>query len=153
MHHGRSPESGRNEWLMPELLRNIASRLREFVGKRRYAPRYGTRLNVAVSLLDARPRAYPAALEGHTRDLSICGLSLVLPAIRIGERYLTGESHVLRITLRLPTSSIQLHGVPVRYERLGEEDPDTGYIVGVHVKEMSDKDRALFEEYLRTIAK
>ena len=136
---------------MPELLRDIASRLRAFVGNRRYATRYPTRLSVAVSLLDARPRAYPAALEGHTLDLSACGLAVVLPAIRIGERYLTGDTHVLRITLRLPTAAVQIHGVPARYERLGEDDADTGYLLGVRIKEMSDKDRALFEDYLRTL--
>jgi hypothetical protein len=136
---------------MPELLRDIASRLREFVGNRRRAPRHKTRLPVAVSLLDARPRAYPAALEGHTRDLSTCGLALILPAIRLGERYLTGDAHTLRITLRLPAGSIQIHATAARYERLDDQDPDTGYLVGVRIKEMSDKDRALFEDYLRTL--
>ena len=136
---------------MPELLRDIASRLRQFVGNRRYAPRYLTRLPVAVSLLDARPRAYPAALEGHTRDISSCGLALVLPAIRMGERYLTGDGSLLRVTLRLPAGSIQLHAVAARYERLGDEDSETGYLVGVRIKEMTDHDRALYEEYLATL--
>ena len=136
---------------MPELLRDIASRLRAFVGNRRYATRYRTRLSVAVSLLDARPRAYPAALEGHTLDVSTCGLAVILPAIRIGERYLTGDTQVLRITLRLPAAAVQIHGVPARYERLGEDDADTGYLVGIRIKEMSDKDRALFEDHLRTL--
>ncbi len=136
---------------MPELLRDIASRLREFVGNRRYAPRYKSRLAVAVSLLDARPRAYPAALEGHTHDLSSCGLALVLPAIRIGERYLTGDGHVLRVTLRLPAGAVQLHAVAARYERLDDEDAETGYLVGVRIKELADKDRALFDDYLRTL--
>lgn len=136
---------------MPELLRDIASRLRQFVGNRRYAPRFKTRLAVAVSLLDARPRAYPAALEGHTRDVSTCGLALVLPAIRMGERYLTGDGSLLRVTLRLPDGSIQIHAVAARYERLGEEDPDTGYLLGVRIKEMTDPDRALFEDYLATL--
>ena len=136
---------------MPELLRDIASRLREFVGNRRYAPRYKTQLAVAVSLLDARPRAYPAALEGHTRDISSCGLALILPAVRIGERYLTGDAHVLRVTLRLPAASLQIHAVAARYVHLDDEDPDTGYLVGVRIKEMTDKDRALYEDYLRTL--
>lgn len=136
---------------MPERLRDIASRLRQLVGNRRYAPRHKTRLAVAVSLLDARPRAYPAALEGHTRDVSTCGLALILPAIRMGERYLTGDANLLRVTLRLPAGSIQLHAVAARYERLGEEDPDTGYLLGVRIKEMTDKDRALFEDYVATL--
>lgn len=136
---------------MPELLRDIASRLRQFVGNRRYAPRLKTRLAVAVSLLDARPRAYPSALEGYTRDISACGLALILPAVRIGERYLTGDGHLLRITLRLPAASVQIHGTAARYERLGDEDPDTGYLVGIRIKEMTDQDRALFDDHLRAL--
>ena len=139
---------------MPERLRDIASRLRAFLGSRRHAPRRLARLRVSVSLLDTKPRASSAALEGHTRDVSANGLALILPAIRIGERYLTGDSHLLRITLRLPDASIQIQGVPVRYEHLDEEGAEeTGYLIGVRIKEMSDQDRALFDEYLGRIAK
>ncbi|MCA1593560.1 MAG: PilZ domain-containing protein [Acidobacteria bacterium] len=140
---------------MPELMREIANRLREFVGNRRRAPRYRARLAVAVSLLDSRARTHPSALEGHTHDLSDGGLAVVLPAIRIGDRYLTGASHTLRITLKLPSGAIQIHGSPMCYERLdaGEGVTETGYLVGVKIKEMSDKDRALFDEYLKTLKK
>lgn len=139
---------------MPERLRDIASRLRAFLGSRRHAPRRHARLRASVSLLDAKPRANSAALEGHTRDVSANGLAVILPAIRIGERYLTGDSHLLRITLRLPDASIQIQGVPVRYEHLDEEGAEeTGYLIGVRIKEMSDQDRALFDDYLKKMAK
>ncbi|MGB8508420.1 MAG: PilZ domain-containing protein [Pyrinomonadaceae bacterium] len=140
---------------MPELMREMVNRLREFVGNRRRAPRHLTRLVAAVSLLDSTARSHPSALEGHTRDLSDGGLALILPAIRIGDRYLTGAGHTLRITLRLPTVSVQLYGTPVRYERLADDasSSETGYLVGVRIKEMSDKDRALFDEYLQTLKK
>lgn len=141
---------------MPELMREIANRLREFVGNRRRATRHTARLDAAVSLLDTKALAHPSALEGHTRDLSGGGLALVLPAIRIGDRYLTGASHTLRITLKLPSGPVQLYGSPMSYERLESNESATagaGYLVGIQIKEMSDSDRTLFDEYLRTLKK
>jgi hypothetical protein len=124
---------------MPELLRSIAGRLREFVGNRRHAPRYATRVAVAV--------APPFALEGYTRDLSANGLAVVLPAIRVGGRYLAGENATLRLTLKLPEATIQLRAVPARYEKL--EGEEAGYLIGLKITELDERDRALYAEHLR----
>ena len=126
---------------MPELLREIAGRLREFVGNRRHAPRYAARFPVAV--------APPFALEGHTRDLSANGLAVILPAIRVGGRYLAGENATLRLTLKLPEGTIQLQAVPVRYEKL--EGEKAGYLIGLKITELDEGDRALYAEHLRTL--
>jgi hypothetical protein len=130
---------------MPELIRSIANRLREFVGDRRRAPRHRVRLPVVVSLLDERAGA-PPTLAGHTCDVSTSGLGLVLPSIRIGERYLAGEGQTLRITLQLPHATARLYGTPVRYERLEGEG---GYLVGVRLAD--DQGRAALAEYVKTI--
>src|SRR5256885_9720982 len=119
---------------MPELMRSIASRLRAFVGNRRSAQRHGSRVAVTVTLLDARmkvcdARCYPP-LAGHTRDISATGLALVVPAIRIGDRYLTGEGRSLRLTLELPGGPLQIAATPVRYERLDEDETERGYLIG-----------------------
>lgn len=136
---------------MPERLRTIASRLREFVGNRRRAPRLRVRLAVFVSLLDSTPGAPPAGgVAGHTRDASESGLGIVLPAIRLGDRYLVGDGVTLRLTLKLGEQSARLYGTPVRYERLeGGEDgqTDPGFLLGIRLSE--DGDRALFAEYLK----
>ena len=136
---------------MPERLRTIASRLREFVGNRRRAPRQSARLAVFVSLLDAAPGAPPAGgVAGHTRDVSESGLGVVLPAIRLGGRYLVGEGVTLRLTLQLGEQSACLYGTPVRYERLDEGQDgqtDPGFLLGIRLHE--DGDRALFVEYLK----
>ncbi|HEX8338269.1 MAG TPA: PilZ domain-containing protein [Pyrinomonadaceae bacterium] len=136
---------------MPELIRTIASRLREIVGNRRRAPRRRVRLAVFVSLLDSTPGATPAAgVAGHTRDVSESGLGLVLPAIRLGGRYLVGEGVTLRLTLKLGAQSARLYGTPVRYERLEEEQDGQngpGFLVGVRLTE--DGDRALLADYLK----
>jgi hypothetical protein len=136
---------------MPELIRSIASRMREFVGNRRRAPRQRVSLPVFVSLLDAASGSSPAAVAGHTLDVSESGLGLVLPGIRVGDRYLVGDGVTLRITLKLPDASARLYGTPVRYERLEEGQPDAGFLVGVRLTEESD--RALLADYLKSLKK
>ncbi len=136
---------------MPERLRTIASRLREFVGNRRRATRRRVRLAVFVSLLDATPGATPAGgVAGHTRDASDSGLGVVLPVIRLGGRYLVGDGVTLRLTLKLGEQSARLYGTPVRYERL-EEGQDgqngPGFLLGIRLHE--DGDRTLFAAYLK----
>ncbi len=143
---------------MPELVRTIANRLREFVGNRRYAPRRRVHLSVTVSLLETKPNAAHSAasqptLEGRTHDISATGLGLILPVIRIGGRYLTGDSQQLRIKLALPARSVLIDAIPARYERLETDDSQTGYFIGVHITRIADADRALLLEYIESLAK
>src|SRR3712207_624737 len=100
---------------MPEHLRRIASRLRELVADRRRSPRHRVSLPVSVSLLDAEASAEPVLVQGRTRDVSEDGLGVVLPHIRVGGRYLVGDSVTLRITLKLPEAYARLYGTPVRH--------------------------------------
>lgn len=139
---------------MAELLRRIVVRLREYAGNRRRSPRRKVRLAVVVALLDERAVAQPT-LAGHTCDISSTGLGLVLPAVRLGDRYLTGEGQTLRITLQLPDTHVRLYATPVRYERLeGEgEGEHRGYLLGLRLSETDDPDRLKFLEYLNGIGK
>ncbi len=130
---------------MPERLRTIVNGLRRFVGERRRALRHQVRLRASVSLAEHSAQK----LSGHTRDLSATGLALILPAIRIGERYLMGEGKQIVVALELPSNSVVIRAMPVRYERLEEEAGEAGYLVGAHINEMSETDRSLFVEYLR----
>jgi hypothetical protein len=71
-----------------------------------------------------------------------------MPAIRIGDRYLAGENCRLAITLELPDKPIQLTASSERYEPL--DDPaEIGFLIGVHITNISDEDRKLFIAYLR----
>lgn len=141
---------------MPELIRSIAGRLREFVGNRRVAPRYVTHLEVGLALnvslpgtnAGAQANDSPLRLAGYTRDISASGLALIVPSIRVGGQYVTGEKRRLRIMLKLPTGPIEIYATPVRYSPLDEDGVDTGYLVGVQIVSMSDEDRALFNTYL-----
>ena len=146
---------------MPELIRLIANRLREFVGNRRRAPRYVTHLEAGLALSVSLPNAKATAkgtgrllkLTGYTRDVSTTGLALIVPAIRVGGQYITSGNRTLEIMLKLPTGQIQIKATPVRYSPLDEEGTDTGYLIGVQIIGMSDEDRTRFDAYIQTLTK
>lgn len=146
---------GASQSRMAELLRSMAGRLRAFVGNRRRAPRYRLRLPCAVALHDARPAARTPrrapGLEGHTCDLSSTGLALILPAVRIGDRYLTGPDQRLRLTLEHPTGPLTMIVAPVRHVRLEESSGEAGFVVGVHIEEMDAESRARYDEHLSAL--
>lgn len=140
---------------MPELIRSLVGRLRTLVGNRRRAPRFKTHLEVGLAISVSVPGAKNGAkgeslrLAGYTRDISATGLALIVPAIRIGGNYITGENRTLEIMLKLPNGTVKMFGKPVRYTSLDEDDAtDTGYLVGIHIESMSEGDRARFNEYI-----
>ena len=88
---------------MPELI-SIAARLRAFIGNRRHAPRRQARLAFSVSSAGGKKNyhgARSAELEGYTRDISLSGLSIIVPAIRSGSYYFTDQDRTLHIKLCL----------------------------------------------------
>ena len=137
---------------MSELPRRIVSQLRRFIGNRRRSRRVRTRLSFTLSLSDQRvssngSRRLPT-LDGHTLDVSVTGLALIVPAIRIGEHYLAGADRKLHVKLELPTGPIEMKVVTVRYENL---EDGSGYLIGARILEMSDTDRASFQKYVADV--
>lgn len=134
---------------MSELPRRIVSQLRRFIGNRRHSKRVQTRLSFTLSLSDPRvgtngARRLPA-LNGYTLDVSRTGLALIVPAIRIGEHYLAGDERKLYVKLELPSGPVEMKVVAVRYENL---EDGSGYLIGARILEMSDADKATFENYI-----
>ena len=138
---------------MPEHLRKITSRLREFFADRRRAPRHSVSLPVSVSLLDAEASAEPVLIQGRTRDVSEEGIGVILPNIRVGGRYLVGDSVTLRVTLKLPDTYARLYGTPVRHEKLDANGPETGFLVGILLTDTDARDRALLVNYIKSLGK
>jgi hypothetical protein len=137
---------------MSELPRRIVSQLRRFIGNRRHSRRVRVRLRFTLSLSDPRvstngSRRLPA-LDGHTLDVSITGLALIVPAIRIGEHYLAGADRKLHVKLELPGGPVEMKVVTVRYENL---EDGSGYLIGARILEISDSDRAVFEKYVTSV--
>jgi hypothetical protein len=140
---------------MSELPRRIVSRLRRFVGNRRRSKRVRVRLSFTLSLSDPRintngHRRLPS-LDGHTLDVSVTGLALVVPAIRIGEHYLAGDERKLYIKLELPAGPVEMRVATVRYESLEDSRDESGYVIGARIVEMSDSDRASFEKFVAKV--
>jgi hypothetical protein len=137
---------------MSELPRRIVSQLRRFIGNRRHSKRVRARLNFTLSLSDPRvatngSRRLPT-LNGHTMEVSLTGLALIVPAIRIGEHYLAGADRKLYVKLELPGGSVEMKVVTVRYENL---DDGSGYLIGARILEMSDADRGSFQKYVAKV--
>ena len=136
-------------------MRLIAARLREFTNNRRYATRYRVRLPFNIILLERKTKIGtahgPLTLDGYTYDVSATGIGLIAPAIRLGNHYLTGLNRKFDLTLRLPHESVQMLVDPVRYEQLGGGKDETGYLIGAHIIEISQSNRANLDAYLRTL--
>jgi len=140
---------------MPNPIRYLLGRLRGSVGNRRRALRYDARLSFSVSIVDeeagrenTRP---PQILVGRTRNLSDTGFALVVPALRLGTNKLNDGNSTLRVMLDLPTGTAEIHVVPVRSHQLGEEDTDTGHLIGAKITHLSDDARARLTKFLRSL--
>ena len=122
---------------------------------RRQSPRLNAtldaRLEFSVLLRDTEPGAggvqHLRACAGHTVNISAHGLAVVLHAQNIDEQYLLGAEGSMAIELDLPNGlSLEIQATPVRYEKQEE-----GYLIGARISEMSERNRRLFEEYLREL--
>ena len=140
------------------LLSSLA-RLRQYVGDRRRSPRRGARfaarLPVSVSPLgDAQifDRDARHSLAGLTSDLSARGLTLLLPAMRVGDHYLTDAAGYLGVRVETPSGPVCLLAAPARFEHLTEGDEGYGYLLGVRIVKMGEGDRANYLSYLKTLA-
>ena len=87
------------------------------------------------------------ALDGHTLNISQTGIAVAIPAVSIDQCYLKGEGRTLRIALALPTGSVAIHAVPVRFENLARED-GASYLIAARIEEDSTRDHARLVEYL-----
>lgn len=142
---------------MSELPRRIVSSLRRFIGNRRHSKRVRVRLGFTLSLSDPRvssngSRRLPR-LNGHTLDVSVTGLALIVPAIRIGEHYLAGDERKLHVKLELPTGPVEMKVATVRYESLEESGEESGYLIGARIADMSDQDRTTYDRYIAKLLK
>ena len=123
---------------------------------RRQSPRLDAnlqaRLEFSVLLREAENSEtgvqHMRAVAGHTVNLSTAGLAVMLHAQNIDPQYLTGGENSMSIELDLPSGvSIEIEAMPVRYEKR-----DDGYLIGARITEISERDRELYDEYLREIS-
>jgi len=140
---------------MAEFTRTIVSRLRQYVGDRRNSKRQRVRLSLSLSLVSATKGLNGTRrinwMDGHTMDLSPNGLALVVPRITLGEHHLVGENRGLNLKLLLPGGPVEMQVTPVRYERLDEDQPETGYLIAAKIVRISDDDRSKYSAYIASL--
>ena len=138
-----------------ELARSIVSRLRQYVGNRRRSKRKKVRLPFSIVVAgpakNINGSRQTRSLEGHTLDISPAGMSLIVPAIRIGEYHLVGESRAFGLRLELPDGAIEMQVAPVRYESLEDHKTESGFLIGVKIADMPETDRVKFAQYVSEI--
>ena len=134
----------------------IKAHLRRFTDDRRQAQRYKARrevLVVCVARIDSDVAAAGDSekpLVGHTRDMSEKGMAILLRTIRAGSRDLR-EKDVLRVVLALPKKTIIMHTVVVRISLQNQRNPEQGYLIGVHIKDVGTEERTAYLEYLYSL--
>ncbi|MEO6390610.1 MAG: PilZ domain-containing protein [Pyrinomonadaceae bacterium] len=139
---------------MTETIRTLATRIGGYFNSIRSARRHFRRVPLSVSLVgktDTGSLCREKPLTGYTCDLSETGLSLVMPSIRIGGYYLTGDGCSLLIKLDLPGGEVQMQAVAQRYERI-QENLETKYLIGARITEISNENRQRFVSYLQASA-
>ena len=137
---------------MPEMIRSVVSRVRVYFKDRRQSPRLRTRVLFSVSVTK-KTRANgsspgPRTLKGHTRDVSIKGLAMMLPQVHLEGHHLAAEARELSVVLELPSGPISLVVVPRRYEKLDESELGCQYLIGAKIIHISDDDRIRLENFI-----
>jgi c-di-GMP-binding flagellar brake protein YcgR len=136
------------------MLRNLINRLSGFIAERSHPPRRRCELPVKVwfdvdSNADLHSSEIDLYLSGETVDLSQSGIGMLLPAIRIKEKYLVGQDRVLNIQLDLPSGSIRLKAIGRRYEREVGHLSSEKFLIGVEITQIEKKQKEAYEEFLQ----
>jgi hypothetical protein len=128
--------------------------------RRRFARKRATceaRLPLGVSLpnerIDPESEEYPQPIMGHTRDVSLTGLSLVVPTTRLGSEEISRAGSRLRVVLCLPRGIIIVHAETVRCEPLTTDGASRGFLIGARIRRMFDSDRRSYETFVRNLAR
>jgi hypothetical protein len=100
---------------------------------RRFKANFEAELTVNLSLLDASAVVEETLLlMGQTQDVSAGGLTLIVPCIRIDERY-CAEERPLTLSLHLETEDVKLELRTIYCNPLKQNDPDRGYLIGARI--------------------
>jgi hypothetical protein len=121
---------------------------------RRATVRCPAYLIAGSSLLDAEIgsdyREQPLTFYCETQELSVRGASLVIRSIMLDERAVT-QGHPVQLILELPAGQIRMEAKPVRCELADKWRPESGYLLGIDVVRIEDKDRRTLMEFLRSL--
>jgi len=136
------------------MIRKIATIVTRTIAERRAAPRKSIR--VPVKIMFEPPQNGPKqesawanlSITGVTRDISSCGIGVIVSSIRVKENYLVGQDRLLRVELQLPERTITMKVIGRRYEEIGIHMSTERFLVGAEIVEMSDDDQAAYDHLI-----
>src|ERR1041384_911536 len=126
----------------------------EFIpAERRREPRYLVSLPATVIFLGSAEAAgeQPLATLGTTRDISSKGLAVFVPSAPYSGD-LTEAQRALKVVLTLPRGYVIMLARRVWHKEPETERPELGHLIAAQITEMSEKDRAIYKEYLQRLA-
>jgi hypothetical protein len=130
----------------------VSGHARQGALEQRRTPRSCVNLPLKVSVLgievDAGKIKYSQSMNGHTRDLSIIGLSFVVSVNQINGLDLIKNHPRLRIVLGLPSRTVEVFGTTVRVAQIRGSESEKGWLVGVRITKMSQEDKSELFNYL-----
>jgi hypothetical protein len=106
--------------------------------------------SLAILDSDAFPCSDTLLFYGSTEDLSANGVSVIIPAARIDDRF-RGDWARLQLSLFLPTGPIRLEVKPIRWQLLQRESSRLAYLMGAQILRF-DENRLAYDNYLRSIS-
>src|ERR1035437_789497 len=98
-------------------------------------------------------RAEAACIFGETVDISRTGIAILVPSIRLKEKYLVGQDRNLNIEIDLPNGKVYMRAIGRRYEKVGLHVSTERFLVGVHIVNMTGNDKETYETFLTTPAR
>jgi hypothetical protein len=94
----------------------------------------------------------PLRLMGGTHDLSARGLSLVLPSVRVDERFPASINPTVNVTVRTPGGSVEMKATVVYVLAPDERSSSPASIVGLRIDETNERPQRLLMTYLNEIS-
>ena len=135
---------------LPDKLRPLIGRLREWVGDRRYSVRRKASLPFRATSDSAGGMGW--SVVGRTHDVSTTGLGMLFPAPEPGgeQRALSGSTFFL--TLQIGRRQVRLVATPTRLAPAPAEGGERSGVrlVGARIDMVEEQDRVLLENYVRS---
>jgi hypothetical protein len=97
----------------------------------------------------ARELARSSVVLGETFDISRSGIAVLVPSIRVKEKYLVGQDRVLNVEIDLPNGKVHMKVMGKRYEKVGMHISTERFLVGAQILSVDPDDKETYEAFLR----
>ncbi|MGB7924110.1 MAG: PilZ domain-containing protein [Pyrinomonadaceae bacterium] len=155
--HRRLTQYIKSGKVVAEVIDSVGRWFYNLMSNHLHVRRSGMDMPVTVSLLDLGKNPVvarlPAAMTGVLRDISKTGVSLVLPSVSFGDRFLTDGYCEMRIMVELPNGAVNIQAAPVRYDKFDEAQSEGAYLVGARILRMTVQERKSLVKRIQQVKK